>query len=88
MFNKSTVRVMLYAMLMLVGLAGAGCEKMNSASQTAAALPADHGELIAVTPGNSPRQAVLWFKQADQTVLAVHVYVPRGTTKYSAVKRE
>jgi hypothetical protein len=82
MHKKSTIRIMRYAVLMLIGLASAGCEKLNTATQTAPAIPADRGELVAVTPGDGPRQAVLWFKQADQTIVAVRVFVPRGTTKY------
>jgi hypothetical protein len=75
-------RTMRYALVLLIGLASAGCEKLNTASQTAPAIPTDRGDLVAVTPGDGPRQAVLWFRQADQTIVAVHVFVPRGTTKY------
>jgi hypothetical protein len=71
-----------YGLLVLVGLASAGCERLNTASQTQPPIPADRGELVAITPGDGPRQAVLWFKQADQTIVAVRVSVPRGTTKY------
>jgi microcompartment protein CcmK/EutM len=82
MSNNSIVRIMLCAVLMLVGLASAGCERVNTSSQTAPAIPADTGELVAVTQGDGARQAILWFKQADQTIVAVRVWVPRGTTRY------
>lgn len=78
-FSGKTVR---YAVLILIGLATVGCQKLGSASQTLPAIPAALGDLIAVTPGDHPRQAVLWFKQPDQTIVAMRVQVPNGTTRY------
>ena len=82
MYKEFIARIIRYTLLILLGLASAGCEKLNTASQTALPIPADRGELVAVTPGDGPRQAVLWFKQADQSIVAVHVLVKPGTTKY------
>ena len=42
-------------------------------------IPAEYGRLVSVTPVNERRfQAVLWFEQADQTVVGVRVNVSRG----------
>ena len=82
MHKKSTVKTMRYAMLISIGLTAAGCQKIGSTSQRLPAIPAALGDVVAVTPGDGPRQAVLWFKQSDQTIVAVRVHVPSGTTKY------
>ena len=75
-------KTMRYAVLILLGLATAGCQKIGSTSQTLPGIPAALGELVSVTPGDGAHQAVLWFKQPDQTIVAVRVNVPSGTTKY------
>jgi hypothetical protein len=81
MYKKSAPKTMLYAVLILIGLATAGCEKLgaptNSPKQPA--IPAALGDLVAVTPGDGPNQSVLWFKQSDQAIVAVTVSVRRGT---------
>jgi hypothetical protein len=82
MYKKSTGKLMQYAVLIVIWLATAGCQKMGSASQTLPAIPAALGDLVAVTPGDGPRQSVLWFKQSDQTIVAVRVNVPSGTSRY------
>jgi hypothetical protein len=64
------------ALLLAIGFAIAGCEKMGGGSnlpETAAAIPASFGELVAVTPTDKRLQSVLWFKQPDQTIVAVLV---------------
>lgn len=82
MDGLSTGKTMRCAALILIGLATAGCQKVGSASQTLPAIPAALGELVSVTPGDGAFQAVLWFKQPDQTIVAVRVHVPSGTTRY------
>jgi hypothetical protein len=82
MQRPSSKKSMWYAALILIGLATAGCQKMGSTSQTLPAIPRGLGDLIAVTPGDGPRQSVLWFKQPDQTIVAVRLYVPSGTSTY------
>ena len=82
MQRQSTGKTMRYAVLILIGLATAGCQKIGSTTQTLPGIPAALGELVAVTPGDGAHEAVLWFKQSDQTIVSVRVHVPRGTTKY------
>jgi hypothetical protein len=82
MQSPSSGKTMRYAALVLIGLATAGCQKMGSGSQTLPGIPAALGDLVAVSPGDGPWQSVLWFKQSDQTIVAVRVNVPAGTTRY------
>jgi hypothetical protein len=82
MQRQSTGKPMRYVVLILIGLATAGCQKMGSTSQTLPGIPAALGDLVAVSPGDGPRQSVLWFKQSDQTIVAVRVNVPAGTSRY------
>ena len=82
MQRQSTGKTMRCAVLILIGLATAGCQKLDSASQTLPGIPAALGELVSVTPGDGAFQAVLWFKQPDQSIVAVRVHVPSGTTRY------
>lgn len=79
---QTTGKIMRYAMLFLITLATAGCQKMGSSSQTMPGIPGALGELVSVTPGDGAHQAVLWFKQSDQTIVAVRVYVPSGMSRY------
>ena len=82
MQRRSTGKTMWYAVLVLSGLASAGCQKLGTGDQTLRAIPAAHGDLVGVTQGDGAHQAVLWFKQPDGTIVAVREYVPRGTTRY------
>lgn len=82
MERLSTEKTMRCAGLILIGLAVAGCQKIGSSSQTQPGIPAALGEFVGVTPGDGARQAVLWFKQPDQTIVSVRIQVPSGTTKY------
>jgi hypothetical protein len=75
--NKKSVLAMRCALLLAIGLAVAGCEKIGR-SETPAAIPASLGELVAVTPIDSGIQTMLWFKQPDQTIVAVHVDLRNG----------
>lgn len=81
-----TQKTLLYALPISIAVAIAGCEKLGgpqTAPHIMPAIPAAMGELVAVTPSANPHQAVLWFRQADQTIVAVHVNSSRGTI-YSA----
>jgi hypothetical protein len=76
--------------LVAISLAVVGCEKIGSASSApeTAVIPASFGDLVAVTPTDRPVGSVLWFKQPDQTIVAVYVDTTRGTflpykTKYA-----
>jgi hypothetical protein len=94
--NKRSVQTMRCALLLAIGLAVAGCEKIGGSSlpEKAAAIPASFGELVAVTPTDRRLQSVLWFKQQDQTIVAVLVDLRDGRwfvykTKFPrAVERE
>ena len=73
--SKQTVRC---AVLFAIGLAIAGCEKIGGPTnvpETADAIPASLGDLVAVTPTDRRFESVLWFKQPDQTIVAVNVGV-------------
>ena len=78
---RFTPKTPLYALLISIAAATAGCEKLGTARTGAdmPAIPAALGELVAVTPGDSAYQSVLWFKQADQSVVAVRVNIARET---------
>jgi len=81
MYKTFTRMTVYFAALVLSGLATAGCQKLGSTSQTLP-VPAALGDFVAVTPGDGQKQAVLWFKQPDQTIVAVRVTLPPGTTKF------
>jgi hypothetical protein len=70
------------ALLISIGLATSGCQKMGSSVQTLPGAPAEFGDLVGVTPGDGAHQAVLWFKQPHQTIVAMRVNVPSGISKY------
>jgi hypothetical protein len=76
--NKKTA----LAVLILLSLATAGCQKVGSTTQTIP-VPAALGDFVAVTPGDGQLQAVLWFKQPDQTIVAVRVHLGPGTNRYT-----
>ena len=75
--SKQTVRC---AQLIAIGLAVAGCERLGSQGNVpeTAPIPASFGDLIAVTPTDQRWVSVLWFKQPDQTIVAVRVDVAHG----------
>jgi hypothetical protein len=82
MYKKPMRMILCCAALILSGVATTGCHKIGLEAKTVP-LPAGLGDFIAVTPGDGQRQAVLWFKQQDQTIIAVRVYLPPGMTKYA-----
>lgn len=82
MYKRSICNAMRCAALIMIGLAAAGCEKVPQGLNTQPAIPAALGDFVAVTSDEGPRTAVLWFKQSDQTIIAVRVHVPQGMTKF------
>jgi hypothetical protein len=94
--NKKSAQSMRYAMLLAIGLTAAGCERIGVAPTDAPAtntIPASFGDLVAVTPTDRRFESVLWFKQSDQTIVAVRVDARSGAayvfkTKYPRSKSE
>lgn len=82
MYKRSIRNPVRYAVLVLIGLATAGCEKVPQGLNTQPAIPAAFGEFVNVTTDEGARTAVLWFKQPDQTIVAVRVHVPQGITRF------
>jgi hypothetical protein len=80
------------AVLLAIGLTAVGCERIGSPANPpnapeTAAIPASLGDLVGVTQADSRSEAILWFKQPDQTIVAVRVNEANGTayvlkTKY------
>ena len=80
MYNKSARTILPYAVLILIALAATGCEKLSTVdTPRVTTIPTAIGDLVAVTPGPGQSQSVLWFKQPDQTIVAVRVRLPSGT---------
>jgi hypothetical protein len=93
--NKKSAQSMRYAMLLAIGLTAAGCERMGAPTNVPETntIPASFGDLVAVTPTDRRFEAVLWFKQSDQTIMAVRVDARSGAayvfkTKYPRSKSE
>jgi hypothetical protein len=75
MHKKSGQKTLRFVALILISLATIGCEKLGTTNtEKMPAIPSALGDLVAVTPGASPYQSILWFKQSDQTIVAVRVY--------------
>jgi hypothetical protein len=77
--NKKSMRC---AVLLVIGLAVTGCERMGAPRNVpeTTTIPASFGDLVAVTPTDKRLQSVLWFKQPDQTIVAVMVDLRDGRT--------
>jgi hypothetical protein len=87
MHKNSARTILIYAALILASIASAGCQKLSNVNTPkATTIPATFGELVAVTPGSSQSQSVLWFKQPDQTIVAVRVLVPSGRIEAATTK--
>jgi len=86
MHKKTSENTLRYLALILIGLATSGCEKLGTSNPTHSVIPPALGDLVAITPGAIPTQSVLWFKQPDQTIVAVRVYVPKGTIEAEVTK--
>jgi hypothetical protein len=82
MYKRCSRNLMRYAVLILIGLAVAGCEKVPQGFNTQPAIPAALGDFVGVTTDEGERTAVLWFKQSDQTIVAYRVHVPQGVTRF------
>src|SRR5262249_36499808 len=81
MQTKSMPKIMLCAMLIAMGFAVTGCQRLGQPGKApqVGAIPAGIGELGAVTPGERPYQCVLGVKQPEQTIVAVYVNTAHGT---------
>jgi hypothetical protein len=93
--NKKSEQTIRCAVLLAIGLAVAGCERMGAPTDVPETntIPASFGELVAVTPTDRRFESVLWFKQSDQTIVAVRVDARNGAayvfkTKYPRSKSE
>jgi hypothetical protein len=87
--NKKSEQTMRCAVLLAIGLTAAGCERLGSPANVpeTAPIPASLGDLVAATPTDKRLESVLWFRQPDQTLVAVRVNLAKGTayvfdTKY------
>ncbi len=78
--NKQSRQTMRCALLLAISLALTGCEKMGARTDVPETntIPASFGDLVAVTPTDRRFEAVLWFKQSDQTIVAVRVDARTG----------
>ena len=87
MYTKSSWKTAWHVALILIGLATAGCERLGTPhTSKQLGIPAALGDLVAITPDADPTHQVLWFKQSDQTIVAVRVSVPRGTIEAEMTK--
>jgi len=79
--NTKSKQTMRCAALLAIGLAVAGCERVGAPTNVpeTTVIPASFGDLVAVTPTDRRFESVLWFKQPDQTVVAVRVDLRSGT---------
>ncbi len=82
MYKRSIRNATRFGALIVIGLASAACQKVPQGLNTQPAIPAALGDFVAVTTDEGARTAVLWFKQSDQTIIAVRVHVPQGITKF------
>ena len=78
--NKKSARTMRCAVLLAIGLAVAGCERRGAVTNVpeTSTIPASFGDLVAVTPTDRRLESVLWFRQPDQTIVAVVVDLRDG----------
>ena len=94
--NKKSEQSMRCAVLLAIGLTAAGCERVGAPRTNVPetnTIPASFGDLVAVTPTDRRFESVLWFKQSDQTIVAVRVDARSGNayvfkTKYPRSKSE
>ncbi len=91
--NKKSI--ILFPALML-GLMLASCEKIETQvlpgesidfSTTMANIPLQYGRLVSATWAG-PYSNVLWFEQADQTIVGVRIQVSRGTVSKEVITIE
>jgi hypothetical protein len=86
--NNMSKRALRCAVVTTIGLAAVGCERIGSGGSVpeTAAIPAALGDLVAVTPTDQRWESILWFRQSDQTIVAVRVNVAKGTTYIAKTK--
>ena len=90
-------RVLPLLVLLVLSLGAAACERVDQTSFQSGplefvtpafrdAIPASYGELVGVTTHEAhPYQAVLWFQQADQTLVLVRVNISEGKVQGDAM---
>ena len=93
MIKKYTI---IFPALML-GLMTTSCEKIAPQvvpvgepidfSVTMDDIPLQYGRLVSVT-SDAPLVDILWFEQADQTIVGVRVNVSRGTVSKEVIRIE
>ena len=89
MWKTSIQKTAAYLMIASLALMLAACEKLPTAAdaQLMPSIPAELGDLKGVTTEqDQPYQSVLWFEQADKTIVAVRVNFARGTILANTVK--
>ena len=85
--------IFLVSLLVFLALACEACKKLQPDIQgdgpierikVLPAIPAEHGELIAVTQHpTSPYWSALWFRKPDNTIAVVWVNISQGKVKPS-----
>jgi len=80
----------------ILGLTLASCEKIErqvvpgesiDSSTTMDDIPLQYGRLVSVT-SDVPFVNILWFEQADQTIVGVRVNMSRGTVSKEVIRIE
>ena len=81
---------------LMLGLLIASCEKIEPQvisgesidfSASTDSIPLQYGRLVSATSAE-PYINVLWFEQADQTIIGVRINVSRGTISKEVVRIE
>ena len=82
--------------VLMLGLMIASCEKIEqqvipgeSIDFTASIdnIPLQYGRLVSATPGEN-FSSILWFEQADQTIVGVRINTSRGTVSKEVLRIE
>ena len=88
--------IILFPALML-GLMIASCEKIEPQviqgesidfTATTDDIPLQYGRFVSSTWAVGPYRNILWFEQADQTIVGVRINVSRGTISKEVIKIE
>lgn len=58
----------------------------RTAAPVTDSVPVAYGQLVSVTPSTTPYVAIMWFRKADETVVAVGVNYSRGALAQSVVE--
>jgi len=90
---KKTIKIL---PILFLGLLITSCEKIESQvipgeaidfSATMESIPLQYGRLVSTT-SVSPYVNVLWFEQADQTIVGVRINPARGTISEEVIRIE